>query len=204
MNKALIILVKNPELGKVKTRLAATEGDENALSIYKKLLEYTKDITANLEVDVFVYYSDFIDNNDLWSSSKYIKRLQKGNNLGERMNTAFKEVFKAGYDKVIAIGSDCIELTSNIITNGFTSLQNTNCTIGPAVDGGYYLIGLNQFESVIFEDISWSTDVVLKQTKEQLKKVNFTLHDLVTLNDLDTIEDLNRLSETKRKYLLHE
>jgi hypothetical protein len=204
MNKALIILVKNPELGKVKTRLAATEGDENALFIYKKLLEYTKDITANLEVDVFVYYSDFIDNNDLWSSSKYSKRLQKGNNLGERMNTAFKEVFKAGYDKVIAIGSDCIELTSNIITNGFTSLENTNCTIGPAVDGGYYLIGLNQFESVIFEDISWSTDVVLKQTKEQLRKVNFTLHELVTLNDLDTIEDLNKLSETKRKYLLHE
>src|SRR5699024_8186261 len=100
----LMIFVKNPELGKVKTRLAKTAGRGEALAIYKKLLTYTRAITETLDVDKQVWYSRYIDDNDQWDPQRYSKRVQQEKDLGERMKHAFGEAFRSGYKNVVIIG----------------------------------------------------------------------------------------------------
>ncbi len=102
----LLIFTRNPELGKVKTRLASTVGDQNALDIYKFLLQHTKKITKDLNVDKAVYYSVKIRENDIWNATVYQKHQQHGDDLGMRMQNAFQHAFNCGYEKVIIIGSD--------------------------------------------------------------------------------------------------
>ena len=113
MKEALIIFAKNPVYGKVKTRLAATIGNEQALFIYHQLINHTINITSQISVDKIVCYSDEIDENDNWDNRIYQKELQHGNDLGERMKNAFKSSFTAGYEQAIIIGTDCIELSES-------------------------------------------------------------------------------------------
>ncbi|MBC7493445.1 MAG: TIGR04282 family arsenosugar biosynthesis glycosyltransferase, partial [Flavobacterium sp.] len=169
--KALIILTKNPELGKVKTRLAKTIGDEKALEVYKKLVLHTYHITANLNVDKFVFYSDNIEADDIWDANLFIKALQQGSNLGDRMNAAFEHVFNLNYKSVCIIGSDCYELNADIIDTAFSQLEETNCVIGPTFDGGYYLLGLNNLQPELFKNIEWSTETVFDATVNICKKL---------------------------------
>ena len=122
MSSALIIFVRNPVLGKVKTRLASTLGDEKALEIYRILLRHTSDVTKDLAVDKFVFYDDHIDQNDIWENDIFEKFLQQGSDLGERMTKAFDYLFKKKYSKVIIIGSDCFELSESILSQAFDAL----------------------------------------------------------------------------------
>ena len=115
----MIIFVRNPEPGKVKTRIAKTMGNEKALEVYKELLLHTYHITKDISCDKFVFYADQITKNDLWENSSYYKKLQQGNDLGQRMLFAFRELFGLGYQSIQIIGSDCIELTTDIIKTGF-------------------------------------------------------------------------------------
>ena len=116
MNKnLLLIFTRNPELGKVKTRLAKTVGNETALEIYKYLLQKTRDISLQVSSDREVYYSVKIRSNDIWDSKNYQKNQQVGEDLGIRMQNAFKNGFDAGYKKVVIIGSDLYDLTSENI-----------------------------------------------------------------------------------------
>ena len=108
-DQLLIIFVKNPQLGKVKTRLAATIGDHRALEVYVKLLKHTVAITRELEVDKVVFYSEFIDKNDLWHNSVFLKQLQSAEDLGLKMMAAFDWGFQSGYQEICIIGSDCLE-----------------------------------------------------------------------------------------------
>ncbi|HYI78143.1 MAG TPA: TIGR04282 family arsenosugar biosynthesis glycosyltransferase, partial [Chryseolinea sp.] len=135
----LIVFIKNPILGKVKTRLAASLGDQKALRVYKKLLDHTLRITGNLEYDKMVYYSDFVPEKDEWLGAGFKQGLQLGQDLGQKMKNAFKDGFRAGYSRIVIIGSDCFELTSYHIAKAFDSLENANVVVGPATDGGYYL-----------------------------------------------------------------
>ena len=112
MREAIIIFVRNPELGKVKTRLAATLGDEEALDIYNQLLDHTLTVSRQIKADKFVFYHEEIWLEDRWQTDGFYKRLQNGNELGEKMKNAFTELFRQGYNKVIIIGSDCLQLTS--------------------------------------------------------------------------------------------
>ena len=113
MNKnQLIIFIKNPVLGKVKTRLAKYIGDRSALQIYLSLLKHTFKITKELEdVVKVVYYSDVVEEDDMWISTSFGKSLQEGNDLGMRMKNAFQTAFNEGAERVVIIGSDCFELT---------------------------------------------------------------------------------------------
>lgn len=188
--KSLLIFVKNPEKGKVKTRLAETMGPEKALKIYQKLLRITHKITKPLECDCQVWYSSFIDKNDIWEQSKYEKRLQSGKNLGERMKKAFRQDFEDGYEKAIIIGSDCAELTSEIIKKAFRSLDNKEVVIGPARDGGYYLLGMSSFYPELFDGIKWSTPTVCEKTIDKVENLGLSLQLMPTLNDIDTEQDL--------------
>ncbi len=200
--KALIIFTRNPELGKCKTRLAKTIGDESALEIYKFLLQHTASIAKDVIADKYVYYTENIKKGDLWDASIFRKKLQKGNDLGERMLNAFKELFEMGYEKVTIIGSDMLDLNSDSVNDAFAQLDHFKQVIGPAKDGGYYLLGMKELKSDVFTNKTWGTSTVLQDTLDNLQ--NSTFHLLKELNDIDTFEDMKHYNELKKFYTLHD
>lgn len=144
-------------MGKVKTRIAAAMGDENALTVYKHLLQHTKDITEGLPVTRFVFYADGVTANDLWN----------------------------GYEKCLQSGSDCFELDEKMISDVFLKLNEYEIVIGPAVDGGYYLLGMQSPVKNLFENITWSIDSVFDETVKQIKQKHLSFGLLPVLNDVD-------------------
>lgn len=189
----LIIFVRNPELGQVKSRLARSVGAVKALEIYNILLNRTCQVARNLNSDKVVYYSDRIDQNDIWDSQAFKKAVQAKGDLGVRMLNAFHRAFEDGYHKVVVIGSDCFELTPEIITTAFEELDQTDVVIGPARDGGYYLLGMKELHSQIFINKNWSTPSVLRDTLRDIGKLGLKLRALPLLSDIDVEEDLNGL-----------
>jgi uncharacterized protein len=192
---ALIIFTRNPQLGKVKTRLAKTVGDEKALQVYKDLLFHTMIETQNLDCDKFVFYDENIETNDIWSGTLYEKKLQFGSHLGAKMQNAFQTLFDLGYQNCIIIGSDLFDLEANHISEAFNKLESNDVIIGPAEDGGYYLLGLKKVISSIFKNKNWGTSTVLSDTLKDLE--NYKIEFLETLNDIDTFEDLEKSSYYK-------
>ncbi|MDB4047910.1 TIGR04282 family arsenosugar biosynthesis glycosyltransferase [uncultured Polaribacter sp.] len=184
----LLVFTRNPALGKVKTRLAKTVGDKTALEVYTFLLERTRDIAAKVTADKAVYYSVKIRENDIWDATIFQKYLQVGEDLGIRMLHAFKNGFETGYEKVLIIGSDLYDLTAETIENAFIALENNEVVIGPAEDGGYYLLGMNSLEEKVFKNKDWGTETVRKDTLEDLKDKKVFL--LGELNDVDVFEDI--------------
>ncbi|WP_246848991.1 TIGR04282 family arsenosugar biosynthesis glycosyltransferase [Aquimarina sp. U1-2] len=184
----LLIFTRNPELGKCKTRLAATIGDQAALNIYSFLLEHTRSLTQKLDVSKQVHYSVKIRENDLWDPQIYDKRLQIGQDLGDRMNHAFAEGFASGYEHIVIIGSDMYDLSTEDIEASFLALQSHDYVIGPATDGGYYLLGMKSLTSQVFKNKKWGTASVLKDTVNDLQ--NNTIHLLEERNDIDIYEDI--------------
>jgi rSAM/selenodomain-associated transferase 1 len=195
MKDALIIFTKNPEAGKVKTRLAATLGDEEALAIYRQLLSHTNSVTEYLPVDKFVFYSNHIEQKDFWDSKHYYKEVQQGFDLGERMQNAFDATFQDGYDKILIIGTDCPDLNAGIIMNAFAYLNSQDVVIGPAEDGGYYLLGMKQLYLELFEDINWSTNTVLHETQMKCTALQLNYCLLPVLKDIDEEKDIVHLKK---------
>lgn len=190
MNNALIIFVRNPEAGKVKTRLASTLGDEKALAIYKELLAHTRKVCSGASAERFVFYAETIPATDEWSGGSFTRMKQAGTDLGQRMMHAFAEVFAQGHEKVLIIGSDCFELTTNIIEDAFELLEKYDTVIGPARDGGYYLLGLKKMNPALFVNKEWSTENVFRQTIHDIEKQLLTYALLPVLTDVDTEADL--------------
>lgn len=188
----LLIFTRNPELGKCKTRLAAEVGDIAALEIYKFLLQHTVTITQNLIVDKEVHYSAKVRDNDLWDGSKYYKKKQSGNDLGQRMEFAFKEGFSHGYQNIIIIGSDMYDLAQEDIEEAFLALQSHEYVIGPALDGGYYLFGMKFLNSRVFKNKKWGTETVLQNTLDDIKNENIKI--LEARNDVDHFEDIKDIA----------
>lgn len=186
----LMIFVKNPVPGKVKTRLAKTLGTDKALEIYNALIQHTHQVTRVLDVDKAVFYSDEIIEGDVWDKSEYQKMVQEGSDLGKRMLNAFKNAFQRGYKKVVIIGSDCFELTPDILREAFDSIPKNNFVIGPTHDGGYYLIGMTALHAALFKNKKWSGDEVLHDTLTDLRNMNGSYKLLPELTDIDTEEDL--------------
>jgi rSAM/selenodomain-associated transferase 1 len=194
---ALILFTKNPELGKVKTRLAKTIGNSKALDIYKKLLQHTKEITLQVTADKFLFYSNAINENDQWENNIFNKKLQIGEDLGIRMNMAFSEVFALGYTSVCIIGSDCYELNPEIVNSAFASLENNDFVVGPTFDGGYYLLGMNQINNRIFENVAWSTESVFETTISRINENKSSVIILKKLTDIDEEKDLPEIWKIK-------
>jgi uncharacterized protein len=195
---ALIIFTRNPELGTCKTRLARTIGDEAALEIYKYLVKHTVKISEELSADKYVFYSENIAKEDFWNPEIFRKKLQYGFDLGVRMENAFSELFQLGYKKVIIIGSDLLDLTANHIDDAYKILNQNDLVIGPAKDGGYYLLGMKAHHSTIFKNKNWGTSSVLKDTIKDIQNCTFSL--LEELNDIDTFEDIKPYQELKKFY----
>lgn len=188
----LILFVRAPVLGKVKTRLAATIGDKNALMVYELLLKHTNRISAGLNCTKYVYYTDEISQYDLWDNGNFLKAVQKGNDLGDRMLNAFQTAFDNGFERVMIIGSDCYQLDTGLIQKGFDILCQDDAVIGPAEDGGYYLLGLRKMVPEIFKEKSWSTETVCSDTIKDLEKGSLSYQLLPTLPDVDEAVDLQR------------
>lgn len=190
-SQAIIIFVRRPVLGKVKTRLAKSLGAEKALVIYKKLLAHTANISSKITADKFVYYADEIEVQDGWNNEQYQKKIQVDGELGYKMQSAFEECFNAGYTRVAIIGSDCYDLTTDIIEQAFAQLQHTDLVAGPAMDGGYYLLAMKQHNPDIFNLATWSTDDVLAATLKRCKAAGLSYYLLPTLSDVDEAADVN-------------
>lgn len=189
----LLIFVKKPEAGKVKTRLAAIIGNEQALAVYLKLLKHTRDIAAPLDCDKMVCYAPEMQKNDLWNEKTFLKAKQSAGDLGEKMQAAFQQGFDAGYQKICIIGSDCYQLTTAILEEAFTKLQHHEVVIGPSTDGGYYLLGMTQLHKSLFQQKPWSTASVFDSTVADIRKADLSYGILPVLTDVDKEEDLKTM-----------
>lgn len=196
---ALIIFVKNPALGKVKTRIAKTTGDPRALEIYHELLNHTHQITQRLAIQKHLFYSDFIDDQDIWENTIYHKTTQDlSPDLGVRMACAFRDVLRSGAEKAAIIGSDCLELNPEILNDTFIKLSDNEAVIGRVEDGGYYLLGLN-FRKIgercaevlkgVFYNKQWSHSEVANEAVSAFKALNLKYAEMPTLRDIDEYED---------------
>lgn len=184
--RLLIIFVRNPEKGKVKKRLAKDIGEEAALRVYLQLLEHTHAVTNGIGVSKEIFYSEHIPQDHLWNG--YEPRLQKGEALGERMERAFQQGFQEGFHQIVLIGSDLPELRPEDLQQAFLALDTFDHVLGPAEDGGYYLIGMKSLNSKLFRNKTWGTNKVLEETLKDLKYESNYLLD--KRRDLDTYEDL--------------
>lgn len=184
----LLILTRNPELGKCKTRLAAEVGNQAALEIYGFLLRHTRAITLGLPMEKWVLYSEQIWEEDIWDPAIYQKKLQRGDDLGQRMENAFREGFRAGFGNIVIIGSDLHDLSQGDLETAFSLLEAHDHVLGPAQDGGYYLLGMKVLDQKVFRDKAWSSDTVLADTLVDLQGKKVAL--LPERNDVDHYKDI--------------
>jgi rSAM/selenodomain-associated transferase 1 len=196
----VILFLKSFQPGRVKTRLAARLGDRGALEIY---IAMVADLLAglaplrNLLIPYFDTLADPIDHPSSISSllSRGVVKVQQGGELGERMSRAFQEVFAAGAERVVLIGSDIPRIDSELLKGYLSALRRFPMVLGPAADGGYYLIGFRRerFEPSVFAGIEWSTERVLDQTLDKARSCGLPCHVGAELQDVDTLEDLESL-----------
>lgn len=202
MKTALIIFIKNPELGKAKTRIARVLGAEVALKVYLRLTDAAHVLSKSIAVNRYLFYADHINHSDQWESEYFFKELQdKDPDLGQKMYAAFMRLHEKGYEKVFIIGSDCPELSTEILEKGINDLSENEVIIGPALDGGYYLIGFNFAKLAadttntlqsVFLNKTWSHEQVLHDALSSLQGRSISL--LPELSDVDLPEDLERLN----------
>ena len=187
-DQLLIIFVRNPRLGEVKTRLAASIGAEATLQIYQQLLQHTKNITQPLPFDKVVFFTAPPLTTESWHN--FMEETQTSGDLGEKMQQAFDWGFQKGYQHICIIGSDCYELHTPIILQAFAALEQYQVVVGPTHDGGYYLLGMNRLHPQLFQDKTWSSDQVLPATLEDLQSAHLSYQQLETLGDIDLEQDL--------------
>ena len=188
--EVVLVFQRNEVLGKVKTRLAAGVGEEQAMEIYRYLLNKTYLALKEITVPVTTYFSEFIPENPIHSAEN--KQLQLGGDLGERMRNAFVAHLESGMEKVVLIGTDCPSLEGIHIVQAFEALEHSDLVLGPARDGGYYLIGMKRRADFLFEGITWSSELVLSQTLTLAAEQGLRSSLLPILEDIDSPEDWER------------
>ncbi len=192
--KAIIIFTKFPEYGKVKTRLAATIGNDKAIKFYKICAENLFDTAAELEnsVRVFLFYNSKKNEQKIrkWINRDFIYFPQTGNDLGEKMLNAFTKVSEEGYEKIVIVGTDIPDISAALLRNAFDELDTSDVVVGPSQDGGYYLLGMKDVYRRLFDKIEWSTSEVFDKTIKKIKKMNLKYSVLPVLQDIDTEMEL--------------
>lgn len=196
----VIVFLKAPRPGFVKTRLAASLGDDRACRIYTQLVEgLLSRINTLTDVELRFTPDDAIDECSRWIQEGWLGIAQGDGGLGERLARAFKEAFQRGADRVIAIGSDCPDVGEEEIREANRALDDHSVVVGPAKDGGYWLIGMNAWYPVLFEGIDWSTDRVLAQTESAAGEMDLSIALLDTLEDIDDLESWQRFERRDSK-----
>lgn len=202
----LVVFIKHPTPGMVKTRLAKDIGNLKAAEVYSHIAETVLKNCINpnsYTTTIYYYPSNTMDSIKRWIKLevKGIRYMpQRGKDLGHKMLNAVRQSIRNGFDKTVLIGSDCIDLNSLIIEEAFNSLNNNEVVIGPSTDGGYYLIGLRKPFDFIFNGIRWSTNTVYSDTVSILRcnKIRYGL--LKSLNDIDTLYDLEQNEHLSEKF----
>lgn len=197
----LIVFAKVPQHGQVKTRLAKTIGDDAALWVYEQLLNRTASIVNQDEFDLAVFYTPKVPDIDSCFPLAKFREIQIGEDLGTRLEHAFNWGINKFYNRIITIGTDLWSINVKLLENAFNSLLNHDVVIGPAEDGGYYLLGLTKKLPFLFRDIEWSTEIVFRQTMDLLK--NYNVFQLQMKNDIDDIEDLKNEVQLWNKFQKH-
>ncbi len=188
----IIVLLKAPRPGLAKTRLAAAIGDAAALTAYRSLVEFLFERIASVtSVQLRFTPADAAAEIDHWLKPGWISRPQGDGDLGDRLHSAFRSSRDEGFAKTIIIGSDCPYLDVADLEEAALSLDQYDVAVGPANDGGYWLIGLKDAHPELFIGIDWSTGQVLQQTLDSARRVELKHHLLRTLSDVDTLEDWN-------------
>ena len=188
MKQKLIVFVRAPELGKVKTRLAKAIGDQRALAAYEEMLgRLFVNLQAVAQVELRCTPDDASASLRAWLQPGWQLEPQRAGDLGEKLTRAFDESFKKGFQRVVIIGSDAPEVTRQDVELAWHHLADHEVVLGPAKDGGYWLIGLHKEHPELFEDISWSTDAVLEETLLRARTAGLKVRRLRQLSDVDTI-----------------
>lgn len=195
MLRAVLVFVRAPEPGRVKTRLAAAMGPQAALRIYRRLAEHTLREAAALAgegVQVRVHHTpaDAGDAVRAWLGAGPVYLPQADGDLGMRMEDAFARAFAAGMERVVIVGSDLPDVSATLLRRAFDLLDAHPAVIGPARDGGYYLLGLRRMVGGIFDGITWSTPDVLSSTLDRFRAAGMEPVMLEELADVDEVGDL--------------
>lgn len=188
----IAVLTRNPRPGSVKTRLAASVGPEAAMQLYISLREHTAIITHACQAQCAVFYSEEIPVEDCFLDGGAMAFLQKGEDFGARMHHTFTTGFSLGFRHVVLIGTDCPDIDTGIINCAFDALDRHDAVLGPARDGGFYLIGLKREQPELFTGRTWSHEGVLQETVGILEKTGSSYALLPELQDIDTFEDLRQ------------
>lgn len=194
----LIIFMKYPEPGLVKTRLAKDIGKEKAAWLYRLFVETILNQTNDTSFTRILFYCPKEKKKEFknWIGNGLLMQHQRGHNLGQRLSNAFKFAFKNKAKRVIAIGTDSPTLDNNIIRKAFKKLKDFPCVLGPSLDGGYYLIGLSRLYLEIFKGIPWGKDDVFRKTQYKIRKLGLKFCLLEPHPDIDTLNDLHRIGRT--------
>ena len=195
--RCLLVFVKYPELGNVKTRLSAEIGDERAVELYRVMVEDLLTTVKKLDMSVIICYDPKEKGIDLmkWLGAGPLYYAQEGRDLGARLENAFYYAYSKSFTDVMVIGSDMPDLSLQELNDAFDALDTTEAVIGPAHDGGYYLLGFNRsgFFLDVFKDIPWSTNMVYMETWSKIRKRGKMVEVLEEKSDIDTFFDLEHL-----------
>ena len=197
-NNVLIIFVKYPQPGRVKTRLAKDIGKQNAADLYRLFTEALLERTEGKNYRRILFYTPPDKENRIkkWLAGNGLEfHPQKGKDLGERLYSSFSYSFAASAQRVVTIGTDCPMIDKEIINSAFAALESKHCVLGPSLDGGYYLVGLSLLKEDIFKGICWGTKKVFSQTLHKLRATKMNYHILKPLFDIDTYQDAALLKE---------
>lgn len=200
IHNLVILFTRYPQLGKCKTRLIPALGAEGALKTHKQLVSHILHelhgfLASRSNTDLHIYYDGgSLEQLQEWLGSKKSYRRQEGVDLGQRMKNALNHGLHKQYNTIL-IGSDCPGIDASLFEEGFEALKQKEIVLGPAHDGGYYLIGIAENSKPelwkqIFEDIPWGTDKVFAKTVAKAEKYGLCIHTLSKLHDIDTAEDL--------------
>ena len=196
--RRLLIFLKYPTPGLVKTRLAASIGERAASDVASACAELTLARLARFREAAILYLDppEALAPTRAWLGPDWRLRPQHGPTLGERLAAAFAEAFDEGAHRVIAIGTDSPWLEPHEIETAFNVLEQAELTVGPTEDGGYYLLGLSQPQPRLFEGILWGTTSVYADTLAQAARLGLRVQTLRLGYDLDRVDDLDRFITT--------
>jgi uncharacterized protein len=190
----LIIFTRYPEPGKTKTRLIPALGELGAAQLHRRMAEHTMAQARALSCAIEVWYVGGTEElMQDWLGKDLRYREQPAGDLGDRMCAAFRSAFDQGYQSVTIVGTDCPGITTALLAQGFAELQNQVVAIGPAIDGGYYLIGLQRLVPELFQGIAWSTATVFSETLAIAEQFQLPTYLLPSLPDIDLPDDLQYL-----------
>lgn len=204
----MLVFVRAPQVGRVKTRLTGRLDAQRVLELYRCFVEDILATLANRTFHVIVCHdppgAEIAMKSWLGVSRDFMA--QRGSSLGARMAHAFQAVFAKGVEQAVLVGSDFPDLDAGVIHEAFENLPTHDLVVGPAVDGGYYLIGFNagSFAPHLFENMPWGTSRVLDKTVDGAKMAGLRMHRLPAWRDIDTVDDLKDFfARAKAKGMVH-